>query len=237
MRRSVVLLRTELYGYYDRRAGGSLERAGGPADGSGPVGDGRTDQPADRSTDAGADPSPEPGTQDAPAPDGGKGHDPREQEDRAQRTIAYHLIAILACVTFSLLAMMAFAVVAVDDIEKFGVIIAPIVTLVTAATSSYFANPAQLVSGWGGAALAVAELFGYAALAALVGMVVGAAEILQRYRDAPFRALFSGWGIGYVAVNEAASHGAFWVLYYWIGTQPSEAGKPTRWSAAPASAP
>ena len=100
-----------------RRAGGSLERAGGPADGSGPVGDGRTDQPADRSTDAAADPSPEPRTRDAPAPDGGKGHDPREQEDRARRTIAYHLSAILACVTFSLLAMVAFAVVAVDDIE------------------------------------------------------------------------------------------------------------------------
>ena len=123
-----------------RRGGDSVERAGGPADGSGPAGGGRTDQPAVRSADAGTGRPLEAGSQGVPAPGGGNSHDPREQEDRARRTIAYHLIAMLAGVTFSLLAMVAFGVVAVDDIEKFGVIIAPIVTLVTAATSSYFAN-------------------------------------------------------------------------------------------------
>ena len=66
--------------------------------------------------------------------------------------------------------------------------------------------------------MAVANLFGYAALGFLVGVAVGAVEILQRYRDAPFRAVFNVWGIGYVALNAAVSYGAFWVLYHWIGT-------------------
>ena len=73
--------------------------------------------------------------------------------------------------------------------------------------------------------MAVAVLFGYAALASLVGAVVGAVEILQRYRDAPFRALFSGWGIGYMLLNAAVSYGTFWVLYHWVGTPPSAAGE------------
>ena len=41
---------------------------------------------------------------------------------------------------FSLLAMVAFGVIAVEDVEKFGVLVAPVVTLVTAATSSYHAD-------------------------------------------------------------------------------------------------
>ena len=69
----------------------------------------------------------------------------------------------------------------------------------------------------------VAGLFSYAALGSLVGVVVGAVEILQRYRDAPFRAVFNVWGIGYVVLNAAVSYGAFWVLYHWIGTPPSDA--------------
>ena len=123
-----------------RRAGDSLGRVGRLADAGGPARGGRTEQPGDRPANARIGRSPEAGSQGVPAPGGGNGHDPREQEDRVRRTIAYHLIAMLAGVTFSLLAMVAFGVVAVDDVEKFGVIIAPIVTLVTAATSSYFAN-------------------------------------------------------------------------------------------------
>ena len=123
-----------------RRAGDSLEPADGPADGSGPAGGGCTDQPADRSADAGTGRTLEAGPQGVPAPGVGKGYDPRPQEDRARRRIAYHLIALLAVMIFSLLAMVAFGVVEVGDVDKFGVIVAPIVTLVTAATSSYFAN-------------------------------------------------------------------------------------------------
>lgn len=67
------------------------------------------------------------------------------------------------------------------------------------------------------------SLFGYAALGSLVGVVVGAVEILQRYRDAPFRAVFNGWGIGYVVLNAAVSFGAFWVLQHWIDSPASGA--------------
>ena len=37
-------------------------------------------------------------------------------------------------------AMAAFGVIAVEDVEKFGVLVAPVVTLVTAATSSHYAD-------------------------------------------------------------------------------------------------
>ena len=58
-------------------------------------------------------------------------------------------------------------------------------------------------------------LHGYAALGALVGLVVGAVEILQRYRDTPFRAVFNLWEVGYVLLNAAISYGTFWVVYHW----------------------
>ena len=75
--------------------------------------------------------------------------------------------------------------------------------------------------------MVVAGLFGYAALGSLVGVVVGGVEILQRYRDASFRAVFNAWGIGYVLLNAAVSYGAFWVVYHWIGTAPADAtGQP-----------
>ena len=49
----------------------------------------------------------------------------------------------------------------------------------------------------------VAGLFFHAGLGSLVGVVVGAVEILQRYRDAPFRAVFNAWGVGYIVLNVA----------------------------------
>ena len=64
--------------------------------------------------------------------------------------------------------------------------------------------------------MVMGSLFSYAVLGSAVGVVVGAVEILQRYRDAPFRAVFNGWGVGYVLLNAAVSYGAFWVLYHWI---------------------
>ncbi|MCY4481242.1 MAG: hypothetical protein OXC12_00050 [Spirochaetaceae bacterium] len=66
-------------------------------------------------------------------------------------------------------------------------------------------------------------MFFHAGLGSLVGVVVGAVEILQRYRDAPFRAVFNPWGVGYIVLNPAVSYGAFWVLYYWTGPPPSDA--------------
>ena len=70
-------------------------------------------------------------------------------------------------------------------------------------------------------------LVSYAVLGSSVGVVVGVVEILQRYRDAPFRAVFNGWGVGYVALNAAVSYGAFWVLYHWIGAPPLGAAGPS----------
>ena len=114
-----------------RRDGDAAGRAGAPPDGTGPAGGGpAAHKPADGPEDTGAERPPE----------GGDSYDPRPQEDRARRRIACHLIAILAVVIVSLLAMVAFGVIAVDDVEKFGVIVGPIVTLVTAATSFYFGN-------------------------------------------------------------------------------------------------
>ena len=110
--------------------------AGECTDDSGPAGGGRAGKPVGGSADAGADRSPEVGKQDARAPGGGTSYDPRPQEDTARRRMAYHLIAMLAAMLFSLLGMVAVGVVAVDDVEKFGVLVAPVVTLVTAAQSA-----------------------------------------------------------------------------------------------------
>ena len=72
----------------------------------------------------------------------------------------------------------------------------------------------------------VLALYGYAVLGALVGLVVGAVEILQRYRDAPFRAIFNLWAVGYVLLNAAISYGAFWVVFHWAGTpSPAPSGE------------
>ena len=100
-----------------RPDGDSSRRAGERVDVRDPAGGGRAGKPAGRES-----------------------YDPRPQEDRARRRIAYHLVAILALTMFSLLAMVAFGVIAVEDVEKFGVLVAPVVTLVTAATSSYYAD-------------------------------------------------------------------------------------------------
>ena len=100
-----------------RPDGDSARRAGERVGDRGPAGGGPAGKPVD-----------------------GESYDPRPQEDRARRRIAYHLVAILALMMFSLLAMVAFGVIAVEDVEKFGVLVAPVVTLVTAATSSYYAD-------------------------------------------------------------------------------------------------
>ena len=71
--------------------------------------------------------------------------------------------------------------------------------------------------------MVMGSLFSYAVLGSAVGVVVGAVEILQRYRDAPFRAVFNGWGAGYVLLNAAVSYGAFWVLYHWADAPGSDA--------------
>ena len=70
-------------------------------------------------------------------------------------------------------------------------------------------------------------LFGYASL---VGVVVGAIEILQRYRDAPFRALFTGWGIGYMLLNRAVRYGAATLLLGRAASPIQRGVAPTPWA-------
>ena len=123
-----------------RRDEDSSGCAGDCTDGSGPPGGVPAGKPAGGSAAAAADGLPEGEKRDARTPEGGTSYDPRPQEDAARRRIAYHLVMILAVMLFSLLAMVGFGVIAVEDVEKFGVIVAPVVTLVTAATSFYYAN-------------------------------------------------------------------------------------------------
>ena len=52
--------------------------------------------------------------------------------------IAYLLIALLALLVIALLAMVVFDIITVDEIKEFGVILGPLVALVSAATGFYY---------------------------------------------------------------------------------------------------
>lgn len=84
------------------------------------------------------DPSAEYEMHDIPAPRGGDFYDPRPLEDRARRRIAYLLIALLSLLVMALLAMVVFDVITVAEIKEFGVILGPLVALVSAATGFYY---------------------------------------------------------------------------------------------------
>ena len=74
-----------------------------------------------------------------PAPrGGGNTYDPRPLEDKARQRIAYQLIALLALMIVVLLAGVVFGVIPVDEIKEFGVILGPLVVLVSAATGFYY---------------------------------------------------------------------------------------------------
>ena len=75
-----------------------------------------------------------------PPPRGGRTYDPRPQEDKARRRIAYLLIALLALMIVAMLAAVVFGVIPVSEIEEFDVILGPLVVLVSAATGFYFAS-------------------------------------------------------------------------------------------------
>jgi hypothetical protein len=57
------------------------------------------------------------------------------------------------------------------------------------------------------------ELAQWASLAGLFGLLVGAAELLGRYRDEPLAALLRVYGIMYVGFNALVSVGLFLLLY------------------------
>ena len=77
---------------------------------------------------------------EVPAPRREDSYDPRPLEDKARRRIAYLLIALLALQVTALLTMVVFDVIGVGEIKEFGVILGPLVTLVAAATSFYYAS-------------------------------------------------------------------------------------------------
>ena len=89
-----------------------------------------------------ADRSSEQEIHDVPVPRGGAIYDPRPLEDKARRRIAYLLIALLALLGIALLARVVFDIITVDEIKEFGVILGPLVALVSAATGFYYGTKA-----------------------------------------------------------------------------------------------
>ena len=67
-------------------------------------------------------------------------YDPRPQEDKARRNIAYALIGLLFLVVFAIIGLVAMGGIVVSDIKEFSVIIGPLVALVSAATGFYYGN-------------------------------------------------------------------------------------------------
>ena len=84
--------------------------------------------------------SPEQEIHQIPAARGGTTYDPRPLEDKARRRIAYLLIALLALMIVALLAGVVFGAIPVGEVEDFGVILGPLVALVSAATGFYYAT-------------------------------------------------------------------------------------------------
>ena len=87
-----------------------------------------------------ADRPPQQDSHDVPAPRVAKKYDPKPLDDKARRRIAYLLIALLALHVNALTTMVLLDVIAIEDVKEFGVIIAPLVALVSAATGFYFAT-------------------------------------------------------------------------------------------------
>ncbi len=68
----------------------------------------------------------------------GNVYNPRPQEDAARRRIAYSLIALLWTIVVLIFVLIIFKRLGIQEIKEFGVIISPIVTLVSAATGFYY---------------------------------------------------------------------------------------------------
>lgn len=68
----------------------------------------------------------------------GKPYDPRPHEDNARRNIAYLLIGLLAFIVIAIFVLLCHGKIAVEDIKDFGIILTPIIALVSAATGFYY---------------------------------------------------------------------------------------------------
>ena len=76
----------------------------------------------------------------------GKTYDPRSLEDKARRTFAYLLVALLARMIVPLLAAVVFAIIPFDEIKEFGAILGPLMALVSAATGFYYATKRRAIA-------------------------------------------------------------------------------------------
>ena len=122
------------------RAGDALWRSGTAAHGGDPEGEDSMSERGSAAEPADAGRSEEQETHDVPGPRGGAGYDPRPLEDKAGRSIAYLLIALLAVLVIALLAMVVFDVITVGEAKEFGVFLGPVVALVSGATGFYYAK-------------------------------------------------------------------------------------------------
>lgn len=68
----------------------------------------------------------------------GSSYDSRPQEDAARRIIAYLLIGLLWVITGGIIILIAFGSIELSDVKEFGVILGPVVALVSAATGFYY---------------------------------------------------------------------------------------------------
>lgn len=70
-------------------------------------------------------------------------YDSRPHEDGARRTIAYLLLGLLWVIIGSVLIMVAYGSITVDDVKEFSVITGPVVALVSAATGFYYGTKSK----------------------------------------------------------------------------------------------
>lgn len=75
---------------------------------------------------------------DQPSPHVGNDYDPRPQEDNARRIIAYMLIGLLWFIVLGIFLLLGFDKINIEDIKDFGVVLSPIIALVSAATGFYY---------------------------------------------------------------------------------------------------
>lgn len=73
-------------------------------------------------------------------------YDPRPHEDNARRWIAYFLIGLLSITVVGILLLLGCGKVSIDQISEFGVILSPLIALVSAATGFYYGTKSNSVS-------------------------------------------------------------------------------------------
>ncbi|MCC6921569.1 MAG: hypothetical protein IT525_00665 [Nitrosomonas sp.] len=69
------------------------------------------------------------------------------REPAARRMIAYLLIGLLGLVVSGMLILLGFGIIDVDHIKELGVILSPIIALVSAATGFYYGTKSNFTNG------------------------------------------------------------------------------------------